>query len=389
MKHPGVLIVDSDARERAKYASVLSKARYTVHKAPGCAEALGILEKHRGKLIVLSELDLNGESGLQFLEGTLRKYPFLPFTFFASAPPLESVIEALKKGAYDFLRKPVSPDILRHSVARSVQKLELTLETEQQHREIRKLYLLNRSELKRARNLSAFKGFMISMAAHDFRSILTVLDGYLQLLRERCDDGPSPIPSEILQQATRTIGRMRSMADTLFDYEAAESGTIRLEVRPFPLSDALRECVDFYRPYAEQKKVQLSLEGDPGNVLVAGDRGKVMEILDNLVYNALKFTPAKGAIRLSGCRGRWKTAWLRYASRIPVPGSRGKNSGRSSTGNRWSQTSIPMPDSGWDWPSARCSSRHKRGKYGSKASLAKVPGYISHSRSRDSLISGN
>jgi len=300
MKHPGVLIVDSDARERAKYASILSKARYAVHKAPGCAEALGILAKHRGKLIVLSELDLNGESGLQFLEGTLRKYPFLPFTFFASAPSLESVIEALKKGAYDFLRKPVSPDILRHSVARSVQKLELTLETEEQHREIRKLYLLNRSELKKARNLSAFKGFMISMAAHDFRSILTVLDGYLQLIRERCDDGPAPDPSGILQQATRTIGRMRTMADTLFDYEAAESGTIRLEVRPFPLSDALRDCVDFYRPYAEQKKVQLSLEGDPGNILVAGDRGKVMEILDNLVYNALKFTPARGAIRLSG-----------------------------------------------------------------------------------------
>jgi signal transduction histidine kinase len=300
MKPPGVLIVDSDARERAKYASVLSKARYTVHKAAGCSEALGILEKHRGKLIVLSELDLNGESGLQFLEGTLRKYPLLPFTFFASSPPLESVIEALKKGAYDFLRKPVSPDILRHSVARSVQKLELTLETEQQHREIRKLYLRNRSELKKARSLSAFKGFMISMAAHDFRSILTVLDGYLQLIRERCDDSPVTDPSGILEQATRTIGRMRTMADTLFDYEAAESGTIRLEVRPFPLSDALRDCVAFYRPYAEQKKVQLSLEGDPGDILVAGDRSKVMEILDNLVYNALKFTSARGTIRLSG-----------------------------------------------------------------------------------------
>ena len=302
MKHPGVLIVDSDAGERAKYASVLSKARYTVHKAAGSAEALGILAKHRGKLIVLSELDLNGESGLTFLEGTLRKYPFLPFTFFASAPPLESVIEALKKGAYDFLRKPVSPDILRHSVARSVQKLELTVETEQQHREIRKLYLVNRADLKKARNISSFKGFMISMAAHDFRSILTVLDGYLQLVRERCDACSVTDPSGILHHATRTIGRMRTMADTLFDYEAAESGTIRLEVRPFPLSDTLRDCIAFYRPYAEQKKVQLLLEGDPGDIIVAGDRGKVMQILDNLVYNALKFTPPRGTIRLSGKR---------------------------------------------------------------------------------------
>jgi signal transduction histidine kinase len=90
------------------------------------------------------------------------------------------------------------------------------------------------------------------------------------------------------------------MSSTLLDYEAAESGSIRLEIRPFPLSDTLKDCVAFYRPYAEQKKVQLLLEGDSHGITVAGDRGKVMEILDNLLYNALKFTPSSGTIRLSG-----------------------------------------------------------------------------------------
>ena len=104
----------------------------------------------------------------------------------------------------------------------------------------------------------------------------------------------------ILDQAARTIGRLRTMASTLLDYEAAESGSIRLDIRPFPLADLLKECVAFYRPYAEQKKVHLVLEGDSLGVTVSGDRGKVMEILDNLLYNALKFTPSRGTIRLSG-----------------------------------------------------------------------------------------
>ncbi len=104
----------------------------------------------------------------------------------------------------------------------------------------------------------------------------------------------------MLEQATRTIGRLRTMASTLLDYEAAESGSIRLDIRPFPLADTLKDCVAFYRPYAEQKKIQLVLEGDSRGVTVAGDRGKVMEILDNLLYNALKFTPSQGTIRLSG-----------------------------------------------------------------------------------------
>ena len=300
MKSPTVLIVDSNPRDLAKLAAILEEARYTVLQAGKFTDAVGILSKHRGKLVVLSDLTVDGESGLRFLDDTVRKYPFLTFTFLASSPPLDSVIEALKRGAYDFLQKPVPPDILLHSIARSVQKLSLAIETEKQEKEIQKLFDRSRADLKDARTLSSFKGFMISMAAHDFRSIITVLDGYLQLIKERCKGCDVSDHGGILEQATRTINRLRTMSSTLLDYEAAESGSIRLDIRPFPLSDTLKDCIAFYRPYAEQKKVQLVLEGDSRDVTVSGDREKVMEILDNLLYNALKFTPSQGTIRLSG-----------------------------------------------------------------------------------------
>ncbi|MFA6146808.1 MAG: ATP-binding protein [bacterium] len=300
MKLPTILIVDSDPRDLAKHAALLSEARYTVHTASSLAEAAGILAKHQGRLVVLSELMPGDGCGLTFLKESLKKYPFITFSFLASSPPLKSVLGALRQGAYDFLRKPVPPEILLHSVARSVQKLTLTIETEKQDKEIRKLLDRSRADLKDARTLSSFKGFMISMAAHDFRSIITVLDGYLQLIRERCNSCDMSKSDGMFDQAARTIGRLRTMAATLLDYEAAESGSIRLDIRPFPLSDMLKDCVAFYRPYAEQKKVHLLLEGDSRGVTVVGDYGKVMEILDNLLYNALKFTPSLGTIRLSG-----------------------------------------------------------------------------------------
>jgi len=300
MKTPPVLIVDSNPRDLAKLAAILAEGRYAVLQAAGYPEAAAILSQHRGRLVVLSSLSAGDECGHQFLKDTLKKYPFLPFIFIAASPPLNSVLGALRQGAYDFIRKPVPPDILLHSVARSVQKLTLTLETEKQEKEIRKLLDRSREDLKDARSLSSFKGFMIAMAAHDFRSIITVLDGYMQFIRERCKGCDTTEPAGMLDQAARTIGRLRTMASTLLDYEAAESGSIRLDIHPFPLSDTLKDCVAFYRPYAEQKKVQLVLEGDSHGVTVAGDRGKVMEILDNLLYNALKFTPSQGTIRLSG-----------------------------------------------------------------------------------------
>ena len=300
MKPPTVLIVDSNPRDLAKTAAILEEGRYAVLQATAYPEAAEILTRHRGRLVVLSELKMGNENGHQFLKDTLKKYPFLPFTFIATSPPLESALGALRQGAYDFLRKPIPPDILLHSVARSAQKLSLALETEKQEKEIRKLFDRSQGDLKDARTLSSFKGFMISMAAHDFKSIITVLDGTLHLIKARCKGCDVSEPGGILEQATRTIGRLRSMAGTLLDYEAAESGAIRLDIRPFPLADALTDCVSFYRPYAEQKKITLALEGDSRGVTVAGDRGKVMEILDNLLYNALKFTPAQGTIRLSG-----------------------------------------------------------------------------------------
>ncbi len=303
MKTSRVLIVDNDPEDLEKYATVLSGARYAVHRAKGCSEAFEILKKHRGKAVVLSELAANGECGLAFMKKALREYPFLPFTFLVSSPSLDSAIEALKEGAYDFLRKPVSPEILRRSVARSVQRLNLALESEKREGEFRRQLSRSQKDLKNARTLSSFKGFMISMAAHDFRSVITVLDGYLQLIREKCNECPLSDPDGMMYQAGRTIARLRTMAHTLLDYEAAETGRIQVEIKPFPLGEALRECIAFYKPYAERKAVDLSLDWDGPEVVVMGDRDKVMEVLDNLLYNALKFTPARGEIRLSGEQG--------------------------------------------------------------------------------------
>jgi signal transduction histidine kinase len=299
MKPPRLLIVDDDPKALQRYGKVLSDARYAVDRARGYAEGSGIVRKRRGQIVVLSELSANGESGLDFLDDTLRAYPSLPFTFVAASPSLDSVIEALKRGAYDFLRKPVAPDILCHSVARSVQKMTLSTETDRQEREIRKLLSKSQEDLKSARSLSSFKGFMISMAAHDFRSIITVLEGYLQFLLEKCHGCPVSEPHGMIYQASRTILRLRTMAHTLLDFEAAEAGRMRLEIAPFSLEDALLECVDFYRSYADQKDIRLTMDFGGPEVLVRGDRAKTMEVLDNLVYNALKFTPAHGSIRLA------------------------------------------------------------------------------------------
>jgi signal transduction histidine kinase len=321
-----ILLIDDDARFLALAEEILSGEKYSVTAVDDFNKAAAHLRRIRGRTIVLSELSVGKQSGLAFLEDTLRKHPDLPFTFLAKSPPLESVIEALKKGAYDFLRKPVPPDILLHSVARSVEKLNLSLETEKLEKEASEQLSRLEAELKGSKVQSAYAGFLISMAGHDFKSILTVLDGYFQILKEKCADCKKTETVKLMDQTVHTILRLRTMASTLLDYEAAQRGQLRIESRLFELNSLLQECAVFYRPYAEQKRVRISVEDGLPRLKARGDSERVMQILDNLIYNAIKFTRPDGEIRIGGTAkdGKFVTAWIQDTG-VGIPKSQLEN----------------------------------------------------------------
>ncbi|NJD61879.1 MAG: response regulator [Deltaproteobacteria bacterium] len=317
-----VLLVGDDAVFVEKAAETLSHEKYSVTAVDEFDKAAAHLRRVKGKIIVLSELIVGGKDGIAFLKETLRQFPNLPFTFVSKSPPMESVIEALKQGAYDFLRKPVDPDILCHSVARSIEKLNLSLETEKCEKESRDRLSRLQAELKEARLQSAYKGYLISIAGHDFKSILTVLDGYCQILKEKCADCRRPEPIRLNEETVRMITRLRTMANTLLDIEAAEKGQLKIAAKEFELAPILQQCASFYRPYAEQKRIGIVVEGSLPRLRPKGDVERVLQILDNLVYNAIKFTPPGGEIRLGarGEDGKTVTAWI-HDTGIGIPKS--------------------------------------------------------------------
>jgi signal transduction histidine kinase len=313
MKILRVLLVDDDPKFLDFAGGTLTSAKYSVSSVSDFEAAAAALDDFRGKAVVLSDLNVKRQSALVFLRESHKKYGHVPFTILAQSPSLESVIEALKQGAYDFLRKPVSPDILRHSVARSVEKMNLTLEAEKQDNETRRLLERSRAEVERVKNISSFKGFLISTTAHDFNSTLTVLDGYNHFLKERCKECREPGATNLREQTQRSITRLRAMTATLMDYEAAERGELRLTSKKFDLTALLKDCVTFYKPYAEQKQVDMGLEEQLPSLTVHGDPARVMQVMDNLLYNAVKFTPSKGEIRV-GAKPEGEgvaTVWVR------------------------------------------------------------------------------
>ncbi len=298
MKSLRILLIDDDAKFLAQMEELLVGDKYSVTTATDFDEASAAIRRVKGRTIVLTGLKIGKKTSLGFMQETLKKYPNIPFTLLSTSPSLESVIEALKQGAYDFLRKPVDPGILLHSAARAIEKLNLSMESEKLEKEAGERLSRIEEEMKQARTLLNYKGFLISMMGHDFKSILTVLDGYMQILLEKCATCTLEDPPRLLELSGRTLTRLRTMANTLLDYQSAEKGQLKIEPREFLINETLEECVSFYRPYAQQKRVKVLMEKNLPRVKAKGDPERVLQILDNLLYNAIKFTPPEGEIRL-------------------------------------------------------------------------------------------
>lgn len=133
-------------------------------------------------------------------------------------------------------------------------------------------------------------------ASHELRTPLTAIRGQLEvgLLTARTPEHYR----ESIETALEDVERLVEIVNGLLHLAEAESGQVRLQVQPRDLLESLERIVAVYRPSAEEKRIQLTL--DPGRRPAALiDRDQFERLAGQLLSNAVKFTPEGGAIRIS------------------------------------------------------------------------------------------
>ncbi len=142
------------------------------------------------------------------------------------------------------------------------------------------------------------KSEFIANVSHELRTPLTSIIGFAELLREgpRTDEN-----SRVARYAENILisGRiLLEIINDLLDLAKIEAGKVRLRIEPVEVRQLCTMLLDFTRPLAAKKNLQVELVAD--NVLPAlhTDQGKLWQILFNLLSNALKFTPDGGQVRL-------------------------------------------------------------------------------------------
>jgi signal transduction histidine kinase len=148
--------------------------------------------------------------------------------------------------------------------------------------------------------LDRLKDEFVSSVSHELRTPLTSISGYVELLLEDADDEARRHLTIVERNAQRLLGLVN---DLLFAARL-QSGRLQLEFEPVDVRALVLESVEAARPRAESTAVELRVRADEVPP-VAGERVRLAQLLDNLVSNAIKFTPAGGRVDVAlGAHGR-------------------------------------------------------------------------------------
>lgn len=130
--------------------------------------------------------------------------------------------------------------------------------------------------------------------SHEFRTPLTMISGPVGML---CDDASiSEQNRKLLLIIQRSVARMLKLVNQLMDFNKLENDTLKLKVRRTDVINTIQRTCDIFRVNAEEKGIEMRLHGLEDTFLTWLDTDKLEKILNNLLSNAMKFTPKDGRI---------------------------------------------------------------------------------------------
>ena len=156
--------------------------------------------------------------------------------------------------------------------------------------------------IQEQRRLSRLKSEFISLVSHELRTPLTSIHGALGLLRMNARDALPPKALQLLDVARRNSERLVRLVGEVLDVEKIESGALSFDVGPVVVQDLLSQSIEANWAFAAQHEVSLRLGSVPGGTRVRGDFDRLMQVLTNLISNAIKFSDTGTSVEIAAAR---------------------------------------------------------------------------------------
>jgi two-component system, sensor histidine kinase and response regulator len=281
---PNVIVVDDTPANLQLLTGMLKERGYKVRPVPSGKLALQATKNDPPDLILLDIMmpEMDGYEVCERLKAD-EKLREIPVIFISALNETMDKVRAFGVGGVDYVTKPFQ---FEEVAARVSTHLEL----QRQRRKLKENY-------ERLRRLEELRDNLVHMIVHDLRSPLTGISGFLDLALVLEKETLTEDGLEYLQTAKRSTTAVIDMVSAVLDVSKMEAGEMKLHLAE---CDLVRMVVDLMSGMQSLKEGrEMVLDAPPAPVTVVADGDLILRVIQNLLGNALKFTPSGGRIRLS------------------------------------------------------------------------------------------
>jgi signal transduction histidine kinase len=154
-------------------------------------------------------------------------------------------------------------------------------------------------QIEQLRQADAARRDMVANISHDLRTPLASLQGYLETLLMKEDSFSGEEKHKYIDLAARQGDRLSRLVTELFELTMLDSTGTRLNFEPFSLPELVQDVTQKFQPQAERRNMTLELDMPANAPFVRADIGLIERVLENLIENAIKYTPEGGTVSLT------------------------------------------------------------------------------------------
>lgn len=235
--------------------------------------------------VVLLDLNLPDSHGAETFRKVLSRAPGIPVVVLSGQDNEALAVKAVHQGVQDYL---VKGNFDGKQLARAMRYA------------VERQALLTSLDMSRKQQLH-FKDEFLSHVSHELRTPLTCIHQFVTILLDGLAGAVVPEQREHLTTVLKSVNQLRTMIGDLLEATRAESGKIRIEQSCIAVGDVIQQAVSMLRTTAEKKEIGLELAVDTRIPWIYADPDRVLQVLINLIDNAIKFTPPDGSVMVKAC----------------------------------------------------------------------------------------
>jgi signal transduction histidine kinase len=274
-----VLVIDDEESMRDSCSLILAKDGFVTDTAENGNIGLQKIQEQHPDFVII-DLKMPGIGGLDVLDRVREINPNIIPIVITGYATVESAVEAMKRGAYDFLPKPFTPEELRLIIRRGIERKQLQQEAETLRRE-KKLIEEN----------------FITMVSHQLRSPLVAVAQYFEVILGGHVGEIGPQLETMVQRAKSRLEGLLELINDWLSIARMNGGRLVDKLKPIHLGPMLAKLIDFFQALTEEKEVTLTLESPEGHDLALADAESLEQVFVNLITNAIKYNKPGGSVQ--------------------------------------------------------------------------------------------